>query len=82
MFTTGEDWVERLKAVDGSVQVDGWIMAPSEGVPLSPECKAIWREIQGLENETKWQEAEEAVRLRTGPVGLGWTIFNPFGDLR
>ena len=76
MLFDAEDWFVRLKEAGGMIRVDPVKMLPSEhelGVPLSPECEAIWNEISGTENRDKWRQVEAYVRSRViGPI-VGWT---------
>jgi hypothetical protein len=47
MYTTPENWFERLKKAGGSARVELGNLAPSPDVPMTPELEQIWSEIQG-----------------------------------
>jgi hypothetical protein len=74
MFTTAEDWIERFKAADCSLRLDGATMKPSRDPPLSPECLALWDEIRGDENRERWKQLDALVRASAGPI-VGWKTY-------
>ena len=76
MFTTAKDWLERFTAAGGSMQVDAGNMYPPAGTPITPECAAIWKEIQDHENLDKWNEVHARVQALVGPI-TGWADFPP-----
>jgi hypothetical protein len=67
-----EDWVDRIHKAGGRIRVDGTTMYPTPNAPLTPECEAIWREIQG--DPEKWSQAEALVRKLVVP-SAGWADF-------
>lgn len=73
MFTTAEDWVDRLLRAGGRIRLDGKTMYPL-GDP-TPEQDAIWREIRGQDNP-HWQPVESLVRALAGEF-LGFTDYPP-----
>jgi hypothetical protein len=71
MLFDAQDWFTRLKQAGGGIRVDAFKIWPREGVPLTPECEAIWNEIRGDENQDKWSQVEKLVREKVGPI-VGW----------
>ena len=69
-----EDWLARMKEEGGTAHVEVANLLPKKGVPLSPECEAIWAELQGPENVDKWRAVHALVLQKVGPLdaGRGW----------
>lgn len=63
MFTTPEDWVDRLIRAGGRIRVDAGTMYPVG--EISPEQEAIWNEIRGYDN-ARWRPVEIYVRSLVG----------------
>jgi hypothetical protein len=68
-----DDWIERLVKAEGRIEIDSVTMRVPKGDVLSPECKAIWAEIQP--NEEKWRPVYDEVLRRLGGVGGGFAIY-------
>jgi hypothetical protein len=75
-----EDWITRLQKAGGNVRIDETgEMRPAEGAAyISPECEAIWKEIQGSENQDKWSQVLTlALAMLQGPI-VGWADLPKF----
>jgi hypothetical protein len=69
-----EDWLRRLQKAGCNVRIDeAGSMMPTEGAAhLSPQCEAIWQEIQGAENKDNWDQVVALARsMVPGHIG-GW----------
>jgi hypothetical protein len=73
MAFDAEDWFTRMKKAGCSIRVDAANMTPSptEGAPLTPDCRAIWAEVQGDQNRAKWEQALAYVQAKAAPI-TGW----------